>query len=125
MGQNTETTGRKGAPSSGGVLRILQTLGKHAARVPVNPKRILNLMQKVSQNGVPKVARKLFLFGGWLPGGPQGAPRSSPRRPRQLFGVIFDVIFVFFGVTSEASLEPFAVPSEAVLDHFIWVLGKP
>ena len=82
-------------------------------------------MQKVSQNGVSKGMPKLVLFGDWLPGGPQGAPRRSPRRPRQLFGVIFDVTFVFFGVTSEASLEPFAVPSEAFLDHFIRVLAKP
>ena len=62
----------------------------------IHPKRILNLMQKVSQNGLPEVVRKLVLFGDWLPGGPQGAPRRSPRCPRQLFGVIFHVIFVFF-----------------------------
>ena len=82
-------------------------------------------MQKVFQNGLPKVVRKLVLFGGWLPGGPQGAPRRSPRSPRQVFGVIFAVILVSFWVTSEAGLEQFAVPSEAVLDHLIRVLAKP
>ena len=74
-------------------------------------------MQKVSQNGVPKVVSKLVLLRDWLPGGPQGAPRRSPRCPRQLSGVIFGVILVSFWVTSEANLEQFAVPSEAVLDH--------
>ena len=64
-------------------------------------------------------------FWGLAPRRPPRGSQEVPKVSQAAFWSHFSRYLCVFCVTSEASLEPFAVPSEAVLDHLIRVLAKP